>query len=624
MSIAIFDSRDTKYRAPFGAVSEGTQIHFRVCLPRFLSCAAVTLIVHNELTGEDKKENMFWCGMEGSDAEWWEVDHTPQTASLYYYWFELESASSARAIGRTWAGKGELTANPNAWQLTVYEKDFQTPDWLAGGIMYQIFPDSFCRSGEKHENVPADRTLHEWGEQPYWRPDPDGEYRNSHYFGGDLAGVESKLDYISSLGVTCIYLNPIFEAHSNHRYNTANYEKIDPLLGSEGDFEKLCAEAEKRGIRLIIDGVFSHTGSDSIYFNKYNRYDSVGAYNSRDSKYYSWYNFKNWPDKYVSWWDFDTLPELHEVEPHVMEYINGKNGIVQRWLQKGASGWRLDVADELPDGFLDGLRQAAKSQDKDAVVIGEVWEDASNKTAYSVRRRYLLGKQLDSVMNYCFKDAILGFLTGMAAEHSMEIIMNVCENYPPQVIRLLMNLIGTHDTERAITTLAGEPARSEGREWQSCHSLSSEQYAWGKERLKLAAVMQYTLPGVPSVYYGDETCVQGYKDPFNRGCYPWGNEDAEQIEFHKKLAEIRKQFDCFAGADFTPVEAQGGFMAYTRRGEKDLVLTAVNAGEFDRAVLLPEELLDAQCLMGEYNGGKYLCVPAGAAAILANIPKGKR
>jgi len=621
LGITVFDSRNEKYRAPFGAVKEGTQVHFRVCLPRFLSCSAVTLKVHNELTGEDEIGNMFWCGMEGNDAEWWEVDYTPQTASLYFYWFELQSPSSARAIGRTWAGKGELTANPNAWQLTVYEKDFETPDWLAGGVMYQIFPDSFCRSGKEHENVPSDRTLHNWGEQPHWRPDPDGEYRNNHYFGGDLAGIESRLDYIASLGVTCIYLNPIFEAHENHRYNTADYSRIDPLLGSQEDFESLAAAAKKRGIRLILDGVFSHTGCDSLYFNKYNRYDSVGAYNSSDSKYRSWYNFRNWPNEYDSWWGFKTLPELHETDEGVMNFINGDGGIVQKWLKEGASGWRLDVADELPDEFLDALRAAAKAQDKDSVIIGEVWEDASNKVAYSVRRRYLLGKQLDSVMNYCFKDAVIGFLTGMDACHSMEIIMNVMENYPPQVIRLLMNLIGTHDTERAVTTLAGEPARHNGRDWQSCHFLNDGQRSWGKKRMKLAAVMQYTLPGVPSIYYGDETCVEGYKDPFNRSCFPWGSEDNDQIEWHRKLAGIRASYDCFAGADFTPLEAQDRFMAYIRRGEKHAVLTAVNAGDYDRALLLPEELIDAECLIGCYKGGKYLCVPAGSAAVIVRKPK---
>ena len=619
MSISIFDSRDPYYRSPFGAVAEGTQVHFRICLPRYLSCSAATLIVHNELTGENETGNMFWCGMEGYDAEWWEVDYTPAAASLYFYWFELESPSSARAVGKTWAGKGELTANPAAWQLTVYEKDFRTPDWLAGGIMYQIFPDSFCRSGQPHENVPDDRIMQEWGSGVHWQNDPDGIYRTNHYFGGDLAGIESKLDYIRSLGVTCIYMNPIFESQENHRYSTADYSKIDPMLGTEEDFCRLCAEAEKRGIRVILDGVFSHTGCDSVYFNKYRRYDSLGAYNSEQSPYRSWYNFRRWPDDYDSWWGFVTLPELHENDPGVMSFLTGADGIVRRWLDKGASGWRLDVADELPDEFLDALRSAAKAENEDSVIIGEVWEDASNKTAYSVRRRYLLGRQLDSVMNYCFKDAMIGFLTGVDASSSMEIIMNVLENYPPQVVRLLMNLIGTHDTERAVTVLAGEPSHGCGRDWQSRHHLSPDQRIWGESRYKLAAVMQYTLPGVPSIYYGDEIGMEGYKDPFNRASFPWGREQeyTDLIGWHKLLAKIRAENDCFAGADFTPIEAQGRFMAYVRKGDTDAVLTAINAGDVDRVMLLPEEFIDSECLLGDYDGGKYLCVSGNSAVILA-------
>ncbi|MBQ4313772.1 MAG: glycoside hydrolase family 13 protein, partial [Clostridia bacterium] len=387
------------------------------------------------------------------------------------------------------------------------------------------------------------------------------------------------------------------------------------MLGDDEDFATLCDEAKKRGMRLILDGVFSHTGCDSKYFNQQGRYDSVGAYNSRHSEYYSWYKFINWPNTFDSWWGITTLPELREEDPSLLSYLTGDKGIVRKWIAQGAGGWRLDVADELPDIFLDHLRSAAKAEDPNAVIFGEVWEDASNKIAYSYRRRYLLGKQLDSVMNYCFKDAILGFLTGMDASSSMEIVMNVLENYPPQVVRLLMNLIGTHDTERIITMLAGEPSHGQGREWQASHSLSAEQRAWGKARYKLATVMQYTLPGVPSIYYGDETGVEGYRDPFNRACYPWGNEDNELIEWHRMLGKIRTSLDCFVGADFTPIVAQGRFMSYSREGEKDRIIVAVNAGEYDY-VLPIDESAGYKALLGEYVGGRYLRVAPGCGAIL--------
>ena len=618
-NLTIFDSRDDRYRHPFGAVAEGTNIHFRICLPRGIECSRAQLVIHDEFApkgSEDTYHDMFWCGLEGGDAEWWEIDYAPEKSTLAYYWFAVDTNAGKLFVSKTWAGKGLIAHSPSAWQLTVYAADFVTPDWLDGGIIYQIFPDSFCKSGEEHDNVPDDRTMHAWGEQPHWQPDANGVYTNRHYFGGDLKGIISRLDYLKSLSVTAIYLNPIFEAHENHRYNTADYTRIDPLLGTDDDFRLLCREAEKRGMRLILDGVFSHTGADSIYFNKNGRYKSIGAYNSTDSPYYSWYKFNHWPDNYSSWWGFVSLPELIEDSPGVMSYMTDDGGIIQRWLGEGACGWRLDVADELPDDFLDALRTAAKKQDPDAVIIGEVWEDASCKVAYSFRRRYLLGRQLDSVMNYCFKDAILGFLHGEDGGSVMDRIMTILEHYPPQVTRLLMNLIGTHDTERILTSLAGEHSGGNGREWQACHHLSEEQRNWGRKRYMLAIILQYTLPGVPSVYYGDEAGMEGYRDPFNRGCYPWGHEDTMLIGWHRALGHLRASLDCFTGVGFLPIEAHGSVIAYLRFGEKDTLLVAVNSGDYECSIVVQEELQEAVCLLGSYDGGRYLVLPPCSAAIL--------
>lgn len=613
MTHSLFDSRDPKYRAPFGAVAEGTNIHFRICLPRYLSCSAARLIVDND-DGPVETGNMFWCGME-NDIEWWEVDFTPKSPGLYFYYFSLTTSSGSRSIGRTWAGRGELTSAPCKWQLTVYEQDFVTPDWLCGGIIYQIFPDSFNRGDASKAEIPSGRTMQQWGEQPHWQPRADGFIANDHYFGGNLDGIRRKLDYIASLGATCIYLNPIFEAHENHRYNTADYSKIDPMLGTKEDFKRLCAEAEKKGIKVILDGVFSHTGADSVYFNKYGRYPSCGAYNSTQSPYSSWYSFSNWPDKYASWWGITTLPELNETSEGVMNFLTGKGGIVQKWLAEGAGGWRLDVADELPDKFLDALRSAAKDADPEAVIIGEVWEDASNKCAYSHRRRYLQGKQLDSVMNYPFKDAMLGFLTGVDASESMEIILSVLENYPPQVIRLLMNLIDSHDTERAITVLAGDPLCGNGRQWQASHPLSDGQLARGKALMKLASLMQYTLPGIPCLYYGDEAGVQGYRDPFNRACYPWDSPDCELLEWYRRLGGLRRSLTCLAEGRFVPVAARGRLFAFIREDGKQSVLVAVAAGQ-PCSLELPEAFVGARCLLGSYDGGVTLELCADGFALL--------
>ena len=613
----MFNSRNPVYRNPVGAVAHGTNVHFKIALPRDLHCSAAVLRLTGDESGGAIDRGMFWCGMNGTDFEWWECDFTPGAPGLYFYDFQLSTWRGTLRLSRGFGGEGILGGG-GVWQLTVYQKGFETPGWLAGGILYQIFPDRFYRSGEPKKNVPEDRRLHRaWDETPDWEPDAQGKITNRDYFGGDLKGVMQKLPYLKSLGVTCIYFNPVFEAHANHRYNTADYSRIDPLLGDEEDFKRLCAKAARVGIRVMLDGVFSHTGSDSVYFNREGRYGSGGAYNSQSSPYYNWYTFSRWPDAYDCWWNFITLPNVRENEPSYREYITGENGIVRKWLKNGASGWRLDVADELPDGFLDTLTAAARAEKPDALVLGEVWEDASNKTAYGKRRRYLLGGQLDSVMNYPFREAILGFLTGQNPADMMEIILSIQENYPPQVLRLLMNHIGTHDTERALTMLAGEPMKGQGRRWQSGQRLTREQRQLGLRLLRLAALMQYTLPGVPCVYYGDEAGIEGYCDPFNRGSYPWGREDMELLEWYRRLGRLRAQaLPVLREGVMEPVFAGNGCMAYVRRGETQKLLIAVNSRPEPCLVDVPDEWRSAVPMLGKLPEQAGLRLdPYGCAAL---------
>lgn len=560
----MFNSRSRKYRDPLGAVADGTSIHFRVTLPRELSCSAAHLIIQRE-GGQIQVLDLFWCGMNGNSQEWWECHFTPEEPGLYFYHFEVRTYRGSQRLSRGFAGDGIFGGN-NQWQLTVYDKNFKTPDWLEGGVMYQIFPDRFYKSQQPKENIPSGRTFHsDWSQQPVWAPNEQGVITNTDFFGGDLRGIQEKLPYLKELGVTCLYLNPIFESHSNHRYDTADYSKIDPLLGNEEDFRSLCAEAKKLGIRVLVDGVFSHTGSDSVYFNREGRYPTQGAYNSQQSPYYSWYTFRQWPQNYECWWNFETLPNVKETEPSFNEYINGENGIIRKWLRAGASGWRLDVADELPDQFLDNLTAAAKAESPDAVVLGEVWEDASNKTAYGVRRRYLLGGQLDTVMNYPFRDAIFAFLLGGDPRNFAESVESIVENYPPQCLRLLMNHIGTHDTERALTVLGGEPAGNRGREWQAAQSLTPEQRDTALKRLRLASLIQYLLPGVPCLYYGDEAGMEGYRDPFCRGAYPWGREGKNLLQWYKGLGMLRAQEKAILGkGSYRTLYADGNLLAFER------------------------------------------------------------
>ena len=509
---------------PTGAVGHGTPVHFRITLPRDLSCSAARLVVEQEGRGTSVLD-MFWCGMNGNNREWWECHFTPEAPGLCFYYFEARTCRGIQRISRDSGGTAVFGGN-DRWQLTVYDKDFTTPSWLEGGVMYQVFPDRFCASGQPKGDIPAGRTIHEtWGEQPDWAPNSQGRVTNTDFFGGDLKGAMEKLPYLKELGVTCLYFTPVFESHSNHRYDTADYSKIDPLLGSEEDLTQLCAAARKLGIRVILDGVFSHTGSDSVYFNREGRYPTQGAYNSQQSPYYPWYTFRQWPNSYDCWWNFDTLPNVNETNDSYNEYINGPQGIVRKWLKAGASGWRLDVADELPDLFLDRLHDAVKAEQPDALILGEVWEDASNKSAYGVRRRYLLGRQLDTVMNYPFRDAILGFLLGEDPARFAEAVETIDIRIElPAPVPEPADEPHRHPRHRAGPHRAGgaslpAPGAGSGRPPRSSPPPQRET---GVKRLKLASLIQYLLPGVPCLYYGDEAGMEGYRDPFNRGLLPPG------------------------------------------------------------------------------------------------------
>ncbi|MGN1050938.1 MAG: glycoside hydrolase family 13 protein, partial [Acutalibacteraceae bacterium] len=538
-----FNSRDVNYRSPFGAVAEGTDVHIRIRVPRSLQVSYAELAIKYDEDYDWEFPKMFWCGFYGTDYDKWECHFTPERIGLYWYGFRLHTPSGYKFIVPSDVDKvSEISDNPGgAWQLTCYKKDFVTPSWPVGGVMYQIFPDRFNFSGEKKNISRKDITLHEdWYETPQWWPNENGEITNTDFFGGDLKGIQQKLQYLKDLGVTCIYLNPISKSYSNHRYDTGDYSCVDPLLGTEEDFKNLCAKAKSMGIHVINDGVYSHTGSDSIYFNRSGNYGSGGAYRDQNSPYYSWYKFHSWPNGYDSWWGFYTLPEVNETDPAFNEYINGENGIVRKWMKCGNSGWRLDVVDELPDSFLVNLRKAVKAENPEGIVIGEVWEDASNKESYGTRRKYLLGDELDSVMNYVFRNAIIDYVKGVDAKYVMNNILSVIENYPRPVLRVLMNLLSTHDTERILTIIGGEPLNGRDRHWQSKQKLTKEQYENAKKLLKIAVGIQYTLPGFPSVYYGDEAGMEGYRDPFNRACYPWGKEDKEILKWHKDLGEIRQ------------------------------------------------------------------------------------
>lgn len=601
MDLPIFSSRDSFYKKPFGAVQTGTEVSFTVCLPLEYTFSEVKLhlfsdTVTDEVTLSYQKTEQ--------DRLFYHCDWVAKTPEVYFYNFSVSHQGAVTFIKKDPDGFGYIASGGADFQLTVYKKEYRTPDWIKGGVIYQIFPDRFCRSGEAKEAVPEDRILRsDWGGMPYFLPNEHGEILNDDYFGGDLAGIAEKLPYLKSLGVTLIYLNPIFEAHSSHRYNTADYTKIDPLLGNEESFRELCKKARKLGIRVILDGVFSHTGSDSVYFNKNGRYPEEGAYNSTESKYYSWYQFSKFPYEYKSWWGFSTLPEVVEEEPSFCEFICGENGVIRSWLRAGASGFRLDVADELPDSFIEKIRAAVKAEGDDKLLIGEVWEDASNKEGFGKHRRYFLGDELDSVMNYPFKDAVLAFMNTLNKTDFIRRIYSIVENYPPASLNTAMNSLSTHDTERAINILVGKSAEGKDRVWQSHHMLTTSEYALGKNKLKAAMAIQYFLPGVPCLYYGDEAGLQGYKDPFNRCCFPWGNEDEELTNHARLLGDLRQKAPALAEGDITFLDTPNSLLAFIRKDSSGESLIVVNPSGEPQNYSLPEKYSSYRCLHGEYNKG---------------------
>ncbi len=438
-------------------------------------------------------------------------------------------------------------------QLLVYEADHATPDWAKGCVIYHIFVDRFRKSG--HYPPRAGAVPVEWEcDIPEYGEVPGDPVKNNTFYGGDLDGISEKLPYISSLGVGMIYLSPVFVSPSNHRYDTSDYMRVDPMLGGDAALERLCAEAKKYGIRVILDGVFNHTGADSVYFNKFGKYDSVGAYQSEDSPYYEWYNFRKFPDDYECWWGVDIMPRVDSENKSWRDFILGDGGVIRKYMRMGVGGWRLDVCDELSDIFLNELYSAVSEEDPHGIVIGEVWEDATNKTAYGKRRRYLRGGQLHSVMNYPFRDAVLGYVRDGDHEKFRRITEGIFRRYPEQSVHCAMNMLGTHDTVRAITALAGESGEGVSGSSLRERRLTEDERKTGKKMAVFAFGIMCALPGAVSIFYGDETGLEGYRDPFCRRPYPWGNEDTEMIEGFARFGQLKKDCDVLRQGEFEIAE----------------------------------------------------------------------
>ena len=539
--------------------------------------------------------------MEGAcedDHVHYSVSYTPAQTGVVWYSFDL-----AASDGATWrygaregwtTGEGDFAyGNPPSFQLTVYVPRQTQPDWYKNGIVYQVFPDRFARGADwreraekalaAHREGPARVLVEDWDTPPAYKKSEDGDILEWDFYGGTLRGVREKLDYLVDLGVTVIYLNPIFEAASNHRYDTADYLRIDPMLGDEGEFCALAREAAERGISIMLDGVFNHCGQDSRYFNRYGNYPEPGAWQGDESPYRDWFFF-NEDGTYDGWWGNPDLPDVNEKSPEYRELICGQDGVVRKWLRAGARGWRLDVADELSDGFIEDIKAAMVAERPDGALVGEVWEDASNKMAYGKLRQYFEGTELDGTMNYPLRTALLAFVRNQIGAPEMAArLEQLRENYPRDAFFSCLNLLGSHDRERLFTMLGDAPDPDTLSEEECAAFRLDEGHAsLAMSRLWLTVLLQMTLPGVPCVYYGDERGMEGFRDPYNRAAFPWDGGRMDCATVFRNAIAVRKALPVLTTGDFEPFADGEDVFGFWRRGEDgECVCVLANASLHD-------------------------------------------
>lgn len=580
------DSRNICYRKPTGAVISGTDVVLKITVEdkhniSKMICRLWDGVREKQIDMKlDPSINGFSCTIGTGD----------KCDPLWYYFIVEYSNGSQAYYGNNPDSMGGVGSHydypPPSYQITTYDNSFTTPDWFREGAVYHIFVDRFNKSetydssqyleqGYMHKN---------WNEVPHHLPsDGREEYFPDDFFGGNLVGIIEKLDYIHSLGIKSIYLSPVFKSRTNHKYDTADYKNIDPVFGNNEIFTQLCEKAGQLGIRIILDGVFSHTGDDSIYFNKYGNFDSVGAYQSKHSPYFDWFIFDEFPDDYKCWWGVDSMPTINKDNNDFKEFICGSDGIASMWIKKGASGWRLDVADELPMPFLRHLRTTVKNTNRDAIIIGEVWEDASRKVSYDRLRNYTYGDTVDSVMNYPARQALLDFIMHrISSSKAVEILCSLAENYPQIFSHSLLNLLGSHDRTRVRTFMSNSPNTDGMTKDEQSHFVANEQqYALSAKRVKCAAAFMFSIPGVPCIYYGDEVGLTGMADPFNRATFPWSNGNKDIFKFFKLISNFRKNNKVLIEGTCEYFSTDDDVIACLRKYDDAFVFTAINRNTSD-------------------------------------------
>lgn len=637
------NTTDAFYRFPLGALTAGSQVRLRVAVTGPGEPESLNLRVWD---GKEQRFPMRPLGAKDG-KRFYEVQVTvSETPCLYWYCFEATCADGSRlrlgAPDESGCGEGRMSGTGTDFQITVYDPRYTTPAWMCDGIMYQIMVDRF------YHGEGTDALLHakdgcgtkvdlhtNWNDMPWLDVSENGDNFAHDFFGGNLEGVRQKLPYLKELGVSVIYFNPIFTARTNHKYDTSNYMQVDPMFGDEAKLHQLCEEAKAMGIRILLDGVFSHVGSDSVYFNRRGTHgEKVGAYRDPDSPYRKWFTFKNWPDDYDCWWGFRTLPNVNEMDEDFRKYIlGGEDAVVKHWVRQGTSGWRLDVADELPMEFLRELRREVKSVDTDAAVLGEVWEDASHKVAYGAMRSYVLGDTLDSVMNYPLREALVAFLmSAKTAGAVVRDLMALMQNYPKPFLYSLMNLMGSHDRPRIINVLAGNDGNDIPRDKRAEHHLTPEERMMGTLRERMMLRMIMSVPGMPCIYYADEAGMEGCADPFCRRTYPWGAEDKQLLAYYRGMIAMRRKNQVLRTGEcrfIAPCDdvlgvirtIEGGVDALGRKAKDACAVTLINRSARTATVYLTaQELMGAQEIVSDRDEVHH--VRAGAFSVTLSGMRG--
>ena len=568
---------------------------------------------------ENNETTMNYCG-QGNGMAFFETNVYLPTKAIYHYYFSWQANGQTMYLKKKNQNVFTAPSLDEKFKLSV---NFDVPEWAKGKVMYHIFVDRFRRgSDEPMQEMPRRKIHHSWDEEMIIGPDENGIWNNDFY-GGDLKGIEKSLEYLKSLGVDILYLSPIVQSQSNHRYDAADYELVDPYAGNNEDLKSLCEKAHELDMKVILDAVFNHTGNDSKYFNEYGTYPELGAYQSLDSKYSPFYrkHDNNGHIEYEYWWGMKNLPECDGNAQEWIDYITGENGIIDKWFDLGIDGLRLDVADELTDNFISLIRKAVKRNKKDGLIIGEVW-----KNPMRMNREYISSaKEMDSVMNYLLVDALLRYYKYADVNKLSSIIREILTEYPDDTIKTLMNFTSTHDITRAINLFScnefqeygewGWNLNNNDNNWCKNYTLTREQYEYGKQVYEAYVFVLNFLPGILSIFYGDEVGLQGMGNLANRKPFPKTNQDEELLEFFRQMGEIRKQEEFLRNADLEVKDINDKYIIYERTNEESSMLVAASRINEDSEFHIPEKYAHPSKVYTLKKSSPGHLSPYGAVAI---------